>query len=104
MDFNKYNQLLALETSTLDKNLFYKVVNNLCPDLFHTFNLFIEWRRNAPSINMSEYYGGNPNESCRAQWFYDLLKDDEDKAVKKVIENIKDFIPKYLEWYIEIVT
>jgi hypothetical protein len=103
MDFNKYNQLLSLEISALDKKLFYKVVNNLCPDLFHLFNKFMEWRKNGSSISMSEYYGGNPNEDIFAPWFKNLQKDDEEQAIEKLLNNIDDFIPKYLEWFIEIV-
>lgn len=104
MNIDKYKQLLPLESSELDKALFYKVLNNLSPDLIHSFNLFMEWRFNKPEISMSEYYGGEKNENACSDWFYNHQKDTEDIAVKKVMKNINKFIPKYLEWYIEQIT
>lgn len=104
MNIDKYMQLLSLESSELEKALFYKVVNNLCPELIHSFNLFMEWRLNSPDISMSEYYGGAQNENASSGWFNKQSKDTEEIAVKKVMKNINKFIPKYLEWYIEQIT
>lgn len=104
MNIDKYKQVISLETSELDKNLFYQVVNNLCPELFHSFNLFMEWRINKPDISMSEYYGGQQNENFASDWFDKQPREVEEIAVKKVIKNVTKFIPKYLEWYMELIT
>lgn len=104
LDFNKYEQLSSLESSELDKTLFFKVINNLCPYLFHSFNLFMEWRFKAPEISMSEFYGGGKNEDFARPWYDNQPKDSEEIAVKKAEKNLGQFIPKYLEWYVSEIT
>ena len=100
MDFRKYEQLYSLESSELDKSLFYKVLNNLSPDLFHSFNLFMKWQFKSPELSMSEFYGGEKDESIQSEWFENIPKDSEDEAVKKAMKNVDKFIPKYLDWYV----
>lgn len=104
MKFEKYEKILPLESSELNKELFYKVINDLSPDLFHSFNLFMDWRFNSPDVSMSEYYGGNKNEDIFNDWYKNQQRDSEEIAVKKAIKNIDKFIPKYLEWYVNLVT
>ena len=104
MNFDKYEKILPLESSELNKDLFYKVINDLSPDLFHSFNLFMDWRFNSPDVSMSEYYGGNKNEDILNDWYKNQQRDSEEIAVKKAIKNIDKFIPKYLEWYVNLVT
>lgn len=103
MNFDKYEQLYSLESSALAKSLFYKVINNLCPNLFHSFNLFMEWRFKSPEISMSEFYGEGKNEPF-TQFLDEQPKDNEEDAVKKTAKNIDKFIPKYLEWYVSQFT
>lgn len=104
MNFDKYEQLLSLESSELDKTLFYKVLNNLCPNLLHSFNLFMEWRLKDSQVSMSEFFGGGKNENFASPWFDNQPKDTEEIAVKKAIRNIQKFIPTYLEWYVSQFT
>ncbi|MBP3365908.1 MAG: hypothetical protein J6K96_02825 [Treponema sp.] len=104
MNFDKYEQLLSLESSELDKTLFYKVLNNLCPRLLHSFNLYMEWRFKGPELSMSEFFGGEKNENFSASWFSNQPKDTEENAVKKAIRNIHSFLPTYLEWYVSQFT
>lgn len=104
MDFGKYEQLLSLESSELDKTLFYKVLNNLCPNLLHSFNLFMEWRFKGAALSMSEFFNGGENEDFFAPWFENQPKDTEEAAVKKAMKNIGKFIPNYLEWYVSQFT
>ena len=100
MDFRKYEQLYSLESSELDKSLFYKVLNNLSPDLFHSFNLFMKWQFKSPEISMSEFYGGGKDEDVQSEWFKNIPKDSEEESVKKAMKNVDKFIPKYLDWYV----
>ena len=100
MDFRKYEQLYSLESSELDKSLFYKVINNLCPNLFHSFNLFMEWQFKSPEVSMSEFYGGGKDEGNNSAWFDNQQEDTEEIAVKKAMKNVDKFIPKYLDWYV----
>ena len=104
MNFRKYEQLFSLESSELDKTLFFQVIHNLSPDLFHSFNLFMEWQLKSPHVSMSEYYGGEKNESVQSEWFDKQTKDSEEIAVKKAMENVGRFIPKYLDWYVSQFT
>ncbi len=104
MNIETYEKVFSLESSELDKKLFYQVLNNLSPDLYHSFNMFMEWRFNAPEISMSKYYGGEDNDNISGFWFQNQPRDSEEDAIKKVMKNIDKFIPKYLEWYIEQIT
>ena len=100
MDFRKYERLYPLESSELDKSLFYEVLNNISPDLFHSFNLFMEWQLKSPEISMSEFYGGEKDEGVNSSWYDNQQADSEEIAVKKAMKNVDKFIPKYLEWYV----
>ena len=55
-------------------------------------------------VSLSEYYGGQKNENFASDWFDKQPREVEEIAVKKVIKNVTKFIPKYLEWYIELIT
>lgn len=99
-DSNKYNQLYELESSKLDRTLFFKVINNLCPNLFHSFYLFMEWQFNSPNTSMSEFYGGGKDENIFNPWFENLQREPEDAEINKAMKYVDKFIPKYLEWYV----
>lgn len=103
-DSDKYNQLYELESSKLDRTLFFKVINNLCPDLFHSFNLFMEWQFNSPNTSMSEFYGGGKDEDRFHPWFENLKREPEDAEINKAMKYVDKFIPKYLEWYVSQFT
>ena len=99
-NFDNYEKLYPLESSDLDRTLFFRNIDSLCPDLLHSFNLFMKWRFEKPEVSMSEFYGGGKDEDCWQQWFDSQPRDSEEAAIKKAEKNVLQFIPKYREWYI----
>ena len=99
--FKNYDVLNKLENTKLDRDLFYRNLNNLCPNLLHSFNLFIEWRLKAPQTSMSVYYGNEDNVDFDS-WYKEPSKEMENEIIKQAIQNTDKFIPLYLDWYISL--
>lgn len=97
LDFNKFNKIAPLE-GDLEQHLLYKNIDNLFPGLIRTFNEFIKWRTECPEKEFKDFMEHPENDE---HIFYVDENPCTESEINYAIENIKKFIPRYLDWYID---